>query len=127
MFLKKYLIAFFLFFLISIPLIAQDSISGLKKKAEVYIIRNDLNAIFNTYEFYNNDKFIGRLKGLKYLKYECNTGKQLFWAAADNLDFIQLDINSSEIYIIEADYKMGFYKGQVKLNLVPSNSQNYIF
>jgi len=125
--LNKYLIAFLLLFLISKSLIAQDSISISEKKAEVYIIRNDLNVIFNTFEFYNNDKFIGGLKGLQYLKYECNTGKQLFWAAADNLDFIELNIKSSDIYIIEADYKLGFFKGRVKLNLVPLNSKNYIF
>lgn len=124
---KKSLFIFPLFILVFNSLIAQDSISVSKKRAVVYIIRNDINAIFNTYEFYNNDEYIGGLKGFKFLKYECNTGKQLFWASAENLDFIELDLNSGGTYIIEAEYKTSFYKGRIKLNLIPSNSQNYIF
>jgi len=108
---------------------AQESTIVKNEKAVVYIIRNDFTNVINAlsnYDFYNNDKFIGGLKGFSYLKYECMAGNQIFWATSGNQDFLELNLKPGETYIIEAKYKMGFYKGYVKLMLVTKDSDNYI-
>jgi len=124
---KNILLSFL--FLTTFFISAQDTLRTADKSI-VYIIRNNFTTVINSfsnYDFYNNDKFIGALKGFSYLKYECSAGKQLFWAASENQDFLELDLKPDETYIVEAKYKMGFYKGRVKLKLVPKNSDDYNF
>ncbi|NDP21513.1 MAG: hypothetical protein GZ091_10585 [Paludibacter sp.] len=118
-------------FALSIPsLFAQDSVEVSTNKATVYIVRNnflsELNALIK-FDFYNNDSFIGRLKVFQYLKLECNAGKQLFWTAADNKNFLEVDLMPGETYIIEAKYSIGIYNSWAKLKLVPKNSDDYNF
>jgi hypothetical protein len=126
----KRIFYFILIILCNSSLFAQDSLTISKGKVDIYIIRNGFTSLTNSlsaFSFYNNDKYIGRLKGFKYLKYECNAGKQLFWGAADNKDFLELDLQDSQVYIIEVTDKMGFYRGQVKLRLVAPDSDEYTF
>lgn len=124
---KSQVIFLFLTFIFS-SINAQDSLEVITKKANVYIIRdkftNVINAL-NKFDFYNNDKYIGSLKGYNYLKYECDAGKQLFWTAAENQDFLEIDLKPNETYIIEANYKIGIMNGRVKLKLVSTGSDNY--
>jgi len=121
---------FIIFILSSSSLFAQDSLSISKGKVEVYIIRNGFANIANTLStinLYNDCKYIGGLKGFKYIKYECDAGKQLFWGTADNKDFLELDLQVGQIYIIEVTDKLGFYKGCLKLRLVLPNTEDYTF
>lgn len=124
---KKYLILCIPIFLFINYINAQDSIPNLTKKSTIYIIRNDLRSLLFTYDFYNNNNYIGGLNGRNYLKVECDNGNQLFWASADNNDFLEVSVNSEETYIIEVKSKIGFLKGGVKLNLVDKNDENYNF
>lgn len=124
---KKILICFLL--LSTSIIFAQDTLCTSNKPI-VYIIRNNftngINAL-SKHDFYNNDKFIGALKGFKYLKYECNEGKQLFWTTAENQEFLELDLKSGETYIIKANYSVGIFSSRVKLHFVLKGSDDYNF
>lgn len=124
---RKYSILFFLLAMIINSLAAQDSISSSKEKAVVYFMRNDPKALLINYDFYNGDRYIGGLRGLNFLKYECDAGDQLFWAAADNNDFLEMTLKSGETYIVDVEYRMGFYKGKIKLNVIAEDSDDYDF
>lgn len=124
---KKYYTVILLFLSYFTSLFAQELPKSSDGKAVVFIIRSEFKAIFINHEFYNNEKYIGSLKGYSYLKYECDTGKQLFWASADNTDFLSLTLLPGETYIIEAEHKFGFLKGRVKLNLINKTDDNYNF
>ncbi len=124
---RKYSILFFLLAMIINSLAAQDSISSSKEKAVVYFMRNDPKALLITYDFYNGDRYIGGLRGLNFLKYECDAGDQLFWAAADNNDFLEMTLKSGETYIVDVEYRMGFYKRKIKLNVISEDSDDYDF
>ena len=124
---RKYSILFFLLAMIINSLAAQDSISSSKEKAVVYFMRNDPKALLITCDFYNGDRYIGGLRGLNFLKYECDAGGQLFWAAADNNDFLEMTLKSGETYIVDVEYRMGFYKRKIKLNVISEDSDDYDF
>jgi hypothetical protein len=125
---KKYLVIL-LFLSLSFGCIhAQDSLDVSTRKANVYIIRNNFTNVVNVlskHDFYNNDNYIGSLKGFEYMKYECNSGKQLFWATSENKDFLELDFKPGETYIIKANYPIGIMNGRVKLKLVTNGSDEY--
>ncbi len=116
---------FFVMYITTLPAQCPRDLSN--SKTTVYFIRNEYVNIFRSFELYNNDSFIGRLKARKCLKYECNSGKQLFWTAADNRDFLELDLEPGQTYILWVEYKIGFVKGFIKLRLIPQNSENYNF
>ena len=87
-------------------------------KSVVYIAElNALGGISNFY-FFNNDKFIGSLIGRGYFRYECDPGKQLFWASSENTNFLTADLLPNAIYVIIADVNMGFSDFQVSLRPV---------
>ena len=118
-----FLISFFIFSILSLN--AQDSVkvSG-NKKATVYIIRSRTSGL-HIFNFYNNNKFIGKIGGSKQLFYKCEAGKQLFWAVADNKYFLDIKLEPNEIYIIDVHKKEGVLKGNVELELVPKGSDYY--
>jgi hypothetical protein len=121
-------INFIIFFLLVYPissLLAQSQTSSEYEKAKAYIVRNEFVNILKSYDFYNNDKYIGQLNALGCLEYECDAGKQLFWTAANNRNFLELDLKPGSTYIVEANFKIGLGKGMLELKLVPSNSDNY--
>lgn len=105
-------------------LYAQDTITSKNKNATVYIIRNRSSGVF-TFDYYNNDKYIGNLNSSQQLMYECEAGKQLFWAVADNKYFLEVNLEPNETYIIEVHKEIGLIKGSVKLSLVAKGSDYY--
>jgi hypothetical protein len=122
---KKLAVLFTLVLSINSSLKAQDSLLVTKDKAIVYIVLNGLYRNFTHFDFYNNDRYIGDINAYSYIKCECSSGKQIFWVAADNNDFLTLNLTPNKLYIIEAEYKFGYFKGRQKLHLVENNSEDY--
>jgi len=122
---KVYSIIIFLFCFIH--LYSQDSINPVTRKANVYFVRNRSNGL-NNFDFYNNSKYIGKLGGSKYLKYQCEAGKQVFWAVADNKYFLEVNLEPDDTCIIEVHKETGFIKGRVRLELIKKGSDyfNYL-
>lgn len=121
----KHIFIIFIYFLNFTSLFAQELSKPTNGKADVYIIRDKFNGCLFSFDFFHNDKFIGKLRGLSYIKYECSPGSQLFWGIAGNKDFLELNVESGETYIIKADFRMWLYRGKVKLSLVNKNEAEF--
>lgn len=87
-------------------------------KAVIYILRtSSLGALMN-FRFYEGNKYLGKFNGTNYLRYECNPGKSLFWVRAENVDFIETDLEAGKIYLVEANPKLGAFSSGVKFKTV---------
>lgn len=118
---KKILILICIFFQISLSF-SQDSLPS-KGKATVYFTRaNGLGALIN-FTYFDGNKAIGRFNGPKYMKYECEAGKHLFWARSENKSFVEAELEAGKIYIIDVIPRMGAFKASV--SLVPVDKSNY--
>lgn len=90
-------------------------------KAVVYFVRaSGLGAAIN-FHHYDGDQLIGKFNGAKYLRYECEPGKHLFWGRSENRSFVEAEVAAGGIYVIEVVPQMGGLKAGVKLQ--PINPQ----
>lgn len=80
----------------------------------------------NGREYFHQDKYIGLLvKGKNYMRYECEPGKNLFWASAENKEFVTADLMEGGIYIVIGENKMGMWSPGVRLT--PISEKDEIF
>ena len=101
---------------------AQNFEAPTEGKAVVYFLRpSSLGAAIN-FRYFDSDQFIGRFNGSKYMRYECEPGEHLFWANAENRDWITANLEAGKIYLIEAKVQMGGFKARV--HLVPLETGN---
>jgi hypothetical protein len=84
-------------------------------KALVYIIRPSNFAFLVGFKVFNNDKYLAKLGAEKYLVYECEPGEQLFWAEAENYDFVKANLEANKTYVLLLVPKMGAFKAAVGL------------
>lgn len=84
-------------------------------KSLVYILRTGAGPLLN-FRIYDQDKFLGALSGFKYMVYECEPGKHMFWAASENRDFVEADLEPNSVYVLNAEGQMGAFIAQVSLS-----------
>jgi hypothetical protein len=70
-------------------------------KAVVYFTYPKGYRSSHIYQFFNNEKFIGEMKGGNYLRYECEPGKQLFWTFCENHKYMEADLEPGKVYIVK--------------------------
>ena len=84
-------------------------------KAVVYFVRpSGMGAAIN-FRYFDNDQYIGKFNGAKYMRYECEPGEHLFWARSENRDWITAELEAGKIYIVECKAQMGGFKARVQL------------
>lgn len=111
---KHYLPLLFLSLLSSIVL-AQGVEPAPADKAVVYFVRaSGLGAAIN-FHYYDGDQLIGKFNGSKYLRYECDPGKHLFWGRSENRSFVEAELAAGNIYLIDVRPQMGGLKAAVSL------------
>ncbi|MFD2585795.1 hypothetical protein ACFSQJ_02565 [Croceitalea marina] len=102
---------------------SQENDSNSANNATVYFVRaSGLGALIN-FTYFDGEEPIGKFNGPKYLKYECSPGEHLFWAKSENKSFVEANLKSGGIYIIDVVPQMGGLKAGVKL--VPVDKNNY--
>ncbi len=84
-------------------------------KSLVYIIRPSNFAFLVGFKVFNNDKYLAKIGAKNYLVYECNPGEQLFWAEAENKDFVNVSLEANKTYVLLLVPKMGAFKAAVDL------------
>lgn len=89
-------------------------------KALVYILRTGAGALIN-FRIYDKDKFLGALSGFKYMVYECEPGNHVFWAASENRDFVEANLEPDSVYVLNAEGQMGAFIAQVSLSPLNPN------
>lgn len=90
-------------------------------KAVVYIARVTKWGKAVSFEYFHQDKYIGVFKGSNYIRYECDPGKNLFWASSENKEFITADLVEGGTYIVIVDIIMGAWKARVGLSPITAN------
>lgn len=97
---------------------AQKFMKPSEGKAMVYFVRTSSMGFAINFKYFNGKEFIGKFKGKGYLAYESEPGKHLFWAASENADFIEAELEAGKTYVIIADPKMGGMKARVALSIL---------
>ena len=93
------------------------------EKATVYFVRaSSLGAVIN-FALFDGEQVIGRINGMKYMRYECEPGKHLFWARSENKSFVEAELEPGKTYLIDVIPQMGGIKAGVAL--MPVDKSNY--
>ncbi len=94
---------------------AQEYKSPKEGKSLVYFVRpSGLGALIN-FKYFDGEQYLGKFNGSNYIIYECNPGEHLFWASAENREFVEADLRENSVYIIEARPMMGAIKARISL------------
>ena len=93
-------------------------------KSVVYFVRTAGYWKMTLY-FFNQNQFIGDFKHKDYIRYECQPGKQLFWAKSENAEFLEADLKEGGTYIIHVDiiFGTGFAKSNVGFTPINFNEK----
>lgn len=91
-------------------------------KSLVYILRTGAGPLLN-FRIYDKDKYLGALSGFKYLVYECEPGPHVFWAASENRDYIEANLEANSVYVLNAEGQMGAFIASV--SFVPLNPEAF--
>jgi len=71
-------------------------------KAVVYFVRTSSAGALNPFHFFNQDKYIGSVRKLNYMRYECDPGEQLFWTKNKTKQafFLTADLREGGTYLV---------------------------
>lgn len=119
---KKYLLIISFVF-ITLSVVGQNLKSAPEDKAVVYFVRTSSLGFAINFSYFDSTKLIGVFSGPKYIRYECEPGRHLFWARSENRDFVEAEVEAGKIYFIEAIVKMGGIKAAVELRPVDPNDK----
>lgn len=106
--------------LFSISVQAQDLKKPSEGKAMVYFTRVDAMGFLINFKYFDGEKYLGKFNYGKYLAYECEPGKHLFWTKSENSDFVEAELEPNKVYILDSQPQMGAFKAGVKL--IPFNN-----
>jgi hypothetical protein len=105
---------------------AQNIPSAPADKAVIYFVRNSLVGMAINFSYFDGDKLIGRFNAPKYIRYECNAGKHLFWARSENRDFVEAEVEAGKIYFLHAVPQIGLLKARVTLEPVDTSDTKLV-
>jgi len=94
---------------------AQGFVPPSDSTSAVYFTRISSMGFAVNFKFFHNDVFIGKFKGKNYMRYECSSGEQLFWASSERKAFITADLEPGKIYIMIVVPEMGAMSAAVAL------------
>ena len=101
----------------------------LKKPSEgkslIYFVRTSATGFLINFKYFDGEKYLGKFNYGKYLVYECDPGKHLFWAKSENTDYLEVELEAGKTYIIDSEPQMGAIKAAVKLVPFDNNQNNY--
>ena len=121
----KFYILFLTCFFITFNLQSQDIPKQNNNKATIYFIRPKIDKVLLNVNLYHQSDYIGQLKAMSCLKYECSPGHQLFWGTTENHYFIELNVENGGTYIIKAELVAGMLKKNIRLTLINKMDEQY--
>ncbi len=112
----------FLTLIIANPAYSQGFTPPSDSNAVVYFVRVSSYGGAVSFEFFDNQEFIGLFKGKNYMRYECPAGERLLWASSENKEFLRCDLKAGETYLVLVNIVMGAWKARVDLEpILPDN------
>lgn len=118
---KKQILLIIPVFLIALSGFAQSIEPAPADKAVVYFARPSSLGLAINFSYFDSATLIGVFNGPKYIRYECEPGRHIFWARSENKDYIEAEVEAGKIYFIEAIPLMGAIKAGVDLQPVDPN------
>jgi len=115
---KKQTFLILAFALVSISASGQKLPPAPPDKSVIYFVRPSSAGFAVNFSYFDSTKLIGVFNGPKYIRYECEPGRHLFWARSENRDFVEAEVEAGKIYFLEAIVKMGAFKAAVELSPV---------
>lgn len=115
----------FIVLLFSVVNYSQELKKPSEGKVLVYFVRSSAIGFLVNFKYFDGDKFLGKFNYGSYLIYECDPGKHVFWARSENTNFIEAELESGKVYIVDSEAKMGAIKAGVKLVPFDTNSEHY--
>jgi hypothetical protein len=94
-------------------------------KAIVYFTRYDAAGFLINFKYFDGEKYLGKFNHGKYMVYECEPGKHIFWSKSENYDFVDATLEAGRIYIIDSRPQMGAFKAGVQLVVFNKELNNY--
>ncbi|MFV8374390.1 hypothetical protein [Flavobacterium sp. LB1P62] len=94
-------------------------------KSIVYFTRISSTGFLINFKYFDGDKYLGKFNHGKFLAYECEPGKHLFWSKSENIDYLEAELEAGKVYIIDSEPQMGAFKAGVKLVPFDNNQNNY--
>ena len=98
-----------------------------KGKAVVYFARTvagySLTAMASNFNFFDKEQFIGKFSGTGYVRYECEPGEHVFWARAENSDFMTAELEADKIYLVLAETNVALATVRVELRPIDPNNK----
>jgi hypothetical protein len=119
----KKLLVFFLF--ITNFAFAQELDTPKEGKVLVYFTRYDATGFLINFKYFDGDKYLGKFNHGKYMVYECEPGKHIFWSKAENFDFVEAELEAGRVYIIDSRPQIGAIKAGVNLVIFNKELSNY--
>jgi hypothetical protein len=80
-------------------------------KAVIYFTRISNLSFGVTFEYFQDDKYLGEFKGRNYMKFEFDPGEYLLWAHGENVDYMTSNLKAGDVYIVIVNVyfgKLGF-------------------
>lgn len=93
-------------------------------KGVVYFVSTKKKLI--PFEYFHNDRFIGELEKLNYMRYECEPGQQLFWASSESQEFLNADIKAGNSYIVMVELVSGFWRMNPRFTPITAGHEFFV-
>ncbi|KAF2507669.1 hypothetical protein EYY60_17095 [Flavobacterium zhairuonense] len=114
-----------LFAILSFAGYSQELKKPTEGKSIIYFVRSSgMGALIN-FKYFDGEKYLGKFNYGKYLVYECEPGKHIFWSRSENTNFIEADLEAGKVYIVDSEAQMGAIKAGVKLVPFNPNPDSY--
>ncbi|WP_298903734.1 hypothetical protein [uncultured Psychroserpens sp.] len=109
----------FCLFLFTFSINAQVTIEPpTEGKSVIYFMRTSGVGGLLNFRFFDNTTYLGKFKGVNYMRYECEPGEHMFWVKAENTDYLEANLEAGKIYFVEANGVPGLMTVGVKYKLV---------
>lgn len=122
----KKIVLFIILGLVSYSGLSQTLKAPKEGKAMVYIMRSNALAEGLNFRVYDKDKFLGALPSRAYFTYECEPGEHLFWAASENRDFVEANLEANKTYVIDLRAKFGIVIAAVGVEPYSPNNKQHV-
>ncbi len=111
--------------ILSITVYSQELKKPSEGKVIVYFVRSSDAGFLINFKYFDGEKYLGKFNYGKYLVYECEPGKHLFWSRSENTNLIEAELEAEKIYIVDSEPQMGAIKAGVKLVPFDPNPEHY--
>jgi hypothetical protein len=111
--------------LFSFSIYSQELRKPSEGKSLVYFVRTSGMGFAINFKYFDGEKYLGKFNYGKYMVYECEPGKHVFWAVAENKSVIEAEFEAGKVYIINSEVRMGILYAEVELLPFDNNPNNY--